>query len=216
MTSPEARKLEQEAVATLVRAALGGSQDAFRELVERKRDLVFRVAHHHLGNVEDAREVAQAVFVRVWRNLDKYDPARAFDTWLYQVTANAAIDHHRRKKARPVETPLDDMTVNARSKEREPGLHAIEVEELGRILHEIAGVLGEKQRLAFVMREVEGLPTKDVAEALGTTESTVRNHVFQAKKLLREALRQRYPEYARGRANRDGEASPAGSDGEIS
>lgn len=207
MTSPEARKLEQEAVATLVRAALEGDQEAFRQLVERKRDLVFRVAHHHLGNVEDAREVAQGVFVRVWRNLHGYDPSRAFDTWLYQVTANAAIDHHRRKKARPVETSLEDPGVRVHEKQRLPALDALEVGELGRILNELVGLLGEKQRLAFVMREVEGLPTRDVAEALGTTESTVRNHVFQAKKLLREALRERYPEHARNRSARDGRSS---------
>jgi RNA polymerase sigma-70 factor (ECF subfamily) len=207
VTSPEARKLEQEAVASLVRAALGGDQDAFRQLVERKRDLVFRVAHHHLGNVDDAREVAQGVFVRVWRNLHSYDPSRAFDTWLYQVTANAAIDHHRRKKARPVETSFDDVRLQAGEATGRPPLDSLEVAELGRVLHEVSGVLGERQRLAFYMREVEGLPTRDVAAALGTTESTVRNHVFQARKLLREALRQRYPEYARDRADGDGAPS---------
>jgi RNA polymerase sigma-70 factor (ECF subfamily) len=181
---------EQQQTVQLVLAARGGDDDAFRRLVELKRDKVFRVAYHHLGNSEDARTVAQAVFVRLWRNLGKYDPTRPFDTWLYQVTSNAAIDHHRRAKVRSAERPLDEASTAA-AVASDP----VQAAELRRILTELVGLLSEKQRLAFVLREVEGLPTAEVAEALGSTESTVRNHVFQARKVLREELAKRYPEY---------------------
>lgn len=193
MTEPAdpARSAEDEMVRSLVKAAKAGDDDAFRQLVELKRDKVYRVAYHHLGRPDDARQVAQAVFVRLWRHLDRYDEARPFDTWLYQVTANAAIDHHRRLKVRAPERPLDEATMEAR-RDEDP----LQAGEVQRILHEVVAVLSEKQRLAFLMREVEGLPTSEVAQALGTTESTVRNHVFQARKLLREEMARRYPEYA--------------------
>jgi RNA polymerase sigma-70 factor (ECF subfamily) len=194
----EERDEEQRETVRLVRLSRTGDQDAFRQLVERKRDKVFRVAWQHLGNADDARSVAQAVFVRVWQNLDRYDEARPFDTWLYQVTANAAIDHHRRRKARPPEAPLDDA-LHAAAAVSDP----VETAELRRLLHALVGELSEKMRLAFLMREVEGLSTAEVAEALGTTESTVRNHVFTARKLLREAIETRFPELRRAMGSRD-------------
>ena len=181
---------EQQETLRLVRAARRGDEDAFRRLVELKRDKVFRVAYHHLGKPEDARQVAQSVFVRLWKNLGRYDDARPFDTWLYQITANAAIDHHRRAKVRSVERPLDEASAASRS-----GEDPVEAGEVRRILAELVGLLSEKQRLAFVLREVEGLSTGEVAEALGSTESTVRNHIFQARKVLREEMGRRYPEY---------------------
>lgn len=184
---------EQQETLRLVRASRQGDSDAFRRLVELKRDKVFRVAYHHLGRTEDALQVAQAVFVRLWRHLDRYDDARPFDTWLYQVTANAAIDHHRRSKVRAVERPLEEAQFAARST-GDP----VEAAEARRILAELVGLLSGKQKLAFLLREVEGRSTAEVAEALGASESTVRNHVFQARKLLREELARRYPEYARG------------------
>ena len=188
----ETREASQQAVAALIRAALGGDHDAFRQLVERKQDLVFRVAHNQLGSVDDARAVAQDVFVRVWKNLGSYDLSRPFDTWLCQVTTNAAIDHHRRRKARPVETEFNE-SLHAGSVTADP----VEAQQLREILRQALSILGEKQRMAFVLREVEGLPTDEVATVLGITESTVRNHVFQARKLLRAEIAGRYPELAR-------------------
>ena len=188
--SEPGRDDEQQETLRLVRAARQGDEDAFRRLVELKRDKVFRVAYHHLGKPEDARQVAQAVFVRLWRHLGRYDEARSFDTWLYQVTANAAIDHHRRSKVRSVERPLDEAST-ASAAAADP----VQAQEIRRILGELVGLLSEKQRLAFLLREVEGLSTAEVAEALGSTESTVRNHVFQARKVLREEMGRRYPEY---------------------
>lgn len=195
MSEPErpsgaGRDEEQRVTLQLVRASRSGDEDAFRRLVEMKRDRVYRIAYHHLGRPEDARQVAQAVFVRVWKNLHRYDDTRPFDTWLHQVTANAAIDHHRRQKVRAPERPLDEAATASR-----PAEDPVEAAEVRRILSELVALLSEKQRLAFLMREVEGMSTAEVAEALGSTESTVRNHIFQARKVLRDEMAQRYPEY---------------------
>jgi RNA polymerase sigma-70 factor (ECF subfamily) len=190
---------DQAEVRDLVEASLRGDQQAFRQLVERKREFVFRTAYQQTGNADDARAVAQTVFIRVWQNLGKYDPSRRFDTWLHQVTVNAAIDHHRRRRRFARETSLDEtFTGGAGAPGTATAQDELEARELQRILNELAGSLTEKQRAAFVLREIEGLSTAEVAEALGATESTVRNHVFAARRLLREALRARYPELVRG------------------
>lgn len=183
-----------------IEASLAGDQAAFGRLVQAKQALVFRAAWNRLGDAEEARAVSQAVFVRLWKNLDRYDRSRRFDTWLYRLTVNAAIDHHRRAVARPGQTGFDELfectpaRVEGGDTEAE---RELETAEIGRILHELTALLTDKQRQAFLLREIEGLPTGEVAEVLQTSESTVRNHVFQARKLLREELLSRYPEYAR-------------------
>jgi RNA polymerase sigma-70 factor (ECF subfamily) len=184
--------------------SLQGDQEAFGRLVEAKQALVLRAAWNRLGDREAARSVAQAVFVRLWQNLDRFDRSRRFDTWLYRLTVNAAIDHHRRAAARPGQTGFDELfeataaTVAGGETEAE---RDFETAEIGRVLHELTALLTDKQRQAFLLREVEGLPTGEVAEILETSESTIRNHVFQARKLLRRELLQRYPEYARSFAS---------------
>jgi len=193
---PDAGGDAGKALRDLVAAAQAGDHEAFGRLVECRRDLVFRVAFQHVGNADDARLVTQAVFVRLWRHFDRYDPGRRFDTWLYQVTVNASIDHHRRGARRRREQPLEELFHVPAAEPLPAAERRVEATEVQRILTELASELPERQRSAFLLREVEGLTTGEVAEALGTTESTVRNHVLQARRHLQEALRARYPEYA--------------------
>lgn len=197
---------DDDQVDAWIELSLQGDQEAFGRLVRAKQALVFRAAWNRLGDPEQARSVAQAVFVRLWSNLDRFDRSRRFDTWLYRLAVNAAIDHHRRAAARPGQTGFDEL-FDATASRVEGGETEAEREfetgEVGRILHELTALLTEKQRQAFLLREVEGLPTAEVAAVLETSESTVRNHVFQARKLLRQELLQRYPEYARAFAPED-------------
>jgi RNA polymerase sigma-70 factor (ECF subfamily) len=79
----------------LIRAAADGDSDAVDELVRRKREQVVRIAYQVTGDWEDAVDVSQGVFVRLWKGLRRYDPSRRFDTWLYRITVNAAIDFVR-------------------------------------------------------------------------------------------------------------------------
>jgi RNA polymerase sigma-70 factor (ECF subfamily) len=199
LSAQQALHAAEQALRDLVAAARAGEEDAFGRLVELKRDLVFRVAFQHVGNADDARLVTQAVFVRLWRHLDRYDPARRFDTWLYQVTVNASIDHHRRGARRRREQSLDDLFHVPAAEPLPAAERRVEAAEVQRIMAELAAELPARQRTAFLLREVEGLTTGEVAEALGTSESTVRNHVLQARRHLQQALRARYPEYAGGR-----------------
>ena len=83
---------DDEDLTELIRAAAGGDRRAFEDLVLRKRDQVVRTAFQITGNLEDAKDVAQGVFLRLWRVLQRFDLTRRFDTWLYRITVNAAID----------------------------------------------------------------------------------------------------------------------------
>jgi RNA polymerase sigma-70 factor (ECF subfamily) len=133
-----------------------------------------------------------------------------FDAWLYRITLHLAIDALRKERPHRQAVSLDDLVegavpagepgtgsgpgtgATARRAGASEGLHRREVR---RIFQELAGRLGRKQRAAFILREIEGMPTAEVAAILGTTESTVRNHILQARRILQEGLRARYPEY---------------------
>ena len=187
----------------LIRRAAEGDLDAFALLVERKRERVFRIARHVVGNAELARDVAQDVFLRLFRVARRFRAGGSFDVWLHRITLNLAIDALRRERPHRETVSLDapgrepaDASGGAAAPHPPAGpAAALRLAEVRRIFAELAALLPKRQRLAFVLREIEGLPTAEVAAILGTTESTVRNHVLLARRLLGRELRRRYPEY---------------------
>ena len=179
----------------IIRAAARGDREAFDRLVRSKRESVLRTAYQITGNTADAQDVAQAVFLKVWQGLSQYDPARSFDTWLYRVTVNAAIDALRSRGGRahlvPLEGPEEPADTAATAAGAEERIDGARLQQA--FLH-LAARLAPRQRAVFVLREIEGLPTDEIAAILGVTESTVRNHLLQARRALREGLERDYPD----------------------
>jgi RNA polymerase sigma-70 factor (ECF subfamily) len=176
----------------LIRAAADGDSDAVNELVRRKREQVVRIAYQVTGDWEDAVDVSQGVFVRLWKGLRRYDPARRFDTWLYRITVNAAIDLVR-SRDRGLQ-PLPDEPQELPATSAGPGAEsALDLAELRRAFARLSARLAPKQRVAFVLREIEGLETAEVARIMNVAESTVRNHLLQARRVLRLGLEREYP-----------------------
>ena len=195
---------DQETDAELARRSVGGDERAFESLVRRKRERVFWIAYRIVGNEEDARDIAQSTFVRLWRVLPKYDPGQAFDTWLYRIVVNLAIDLYRTRGPARASVPLED-TEEPRTEAGLGGqalgdpLATLTGQELGRIFELLASRLGAKQRAVFVMSQIEGIGTDEIAAIMEITQSTVRNHLLQARRALQEGLRLFYPEYFKGR-----------------
>src|SRR5256885_17027928 len=84
----------------LVQTIRGGDAGAFEQLVRRKTSKVYALCYRIIGNAEDAKDISQLVFIKLWENLEKYDPQYAFDTWLYRMVTNVAIDFMRNKQSR--------------------------------------------------------------------------------------------------------------------
>ena len=185
-----------------IRAAAAGDRRAFEEIVLAKRERVVRTAYQIVGDLEDARDVAQGVFLRLWRALQRFDLERRFDTWLYRITVNAAIDFLRERGPRGFLQPLPDEAGD-RIADSAPGADAAaDLAALQRVFLRLAARLAPKQRAAFVLKEIEGLETAEVARILGVTESTVRNHLLQARRFLREAMIREYPDLVPGGGSR--------------
>lgn len=187
----------------LIRRAQQGDLQAFEQLVREWRDQVFRIARQIVGEDEGAKDVAQMVFIRLWQILWKYREGGSFAAYLHRITVNLAIDFQRQRSRRdPAESwdpsGLDQMTSMSGSAEHSPG-------EVQRIFQILARKLSPRQRAAFVLREIEGLATEEVSEILRMRQSTVRNHVRDARRILEESLRRLFPEYARVKKKEDSE-----------
>jgi len=184
------------------RDLLAGIRDrdeaALDELISRKAGPLVQLAYRVVGDREEARDIVQVAFFRVWESVDRFDPRWSPNTWIYRIVNNLAIDHLRARRSRerqvePVRQHLRQVAAG-RSDSALPSLARHEVAD---IFRELAGELTDKQRSVFVLRELEGLSSREVAEIVDCRESTVRNHLFNARKVLRQAVIERYPEYAR-------------------
>ena len=192
----------------LLEAIRHDDEPAFAELMERKTRQLLGLVTRVVGDREEARDLVQLTFLRVWENRSKFDRRWSPNTWLYRIATNLSIDllrarNTRRSKLEPVRHHLYRVIGGARRGHHEELLQ----NETLAILRDLASDLSERQRLAFLLLQVEGLPSRQVAEILGCRESTVRNHLFAARKSLRRELCRRFPEYAAGRDAEPSEAA---------
>ncbi len=191
-----ARELREASDKELLWAIRDGDEAALDELVGRKTEPLSKLAYRILNDSEEARDIVQMTFLRLWLHRDRFDERWAPNTWIYRIATNLAIDHLRSRRSRqrtaePMRLQFEE-SCGERERRQRAELHDGEVTA---IFHELAAELTDKQRAVFLLREVEGLPSKEVAEIVGCRESTVRNHLFNARKVLRREMLERYPEY---------------------
>ena len=178
----------------LVLRARDGDAVAFETLVLRKTPAVVSVARRIIGDAEEARDVAQLVFLRVWDSLGRYDEKYSFNTWLYRIATNLSIDFLRANRSREKAHGATLHMVRRREAAiEEEATRSLEAAQVAELFETVSSGLSEKQKAAFVLRELEDLESSEVARVLGCRESTVRNHLFNARKALQKRLRKDYP-----------------------
>ena len=170
--------------AELVRETVGGNTDAFSALVARYQKRAFWVAFHVLGRVEDARDVTQEAFVRLFRSLDKYDYARSFYTWFYRIVMNLAIDLLRKQKSTRA-TSLDELAGSIGETPAD-GSDAVEIAEQSGQVWQVLGKLDAKFRTVLVLRDIHGMSCREIAPILKVTHATVRWRLHRGRRVFRE------------------------------
>jgi RNA polymerase sigma-70 factor (ECF subfamily) len=169
---------------------------ALDELVRRKTQPLLQVAQRVLGDREEARDVVQMTFLRVWTHRQRYDGSFSPNTWIYRIATNLAIDQLRARRSRERATePLLQHLRWQQDAAPAGAQRALRDAEVESIFQELAACLTSRQRVIFVLRELEGMASSEVGAIVGCRESTVRNHLFNARAVLRRELLRRYPEY---------------------
>lgn len=166
----------------LIASAQLGDRQAFGELVCRHQAGVVNVIYRMCGDPRLAEDAAQEAFVRVWQNLDKYNPQYAFRSWLYRIASNAALDALRRE--RPTAT-LDSLSV---ADERPGPEQVTEQAQRTTWVRRAISKLSEPLRLILVLREYEQLSYQEIAEALDIPLGTVMSRLNTARTQLRQEL----------------------------
>jgi RNA polymerase sigma-70 factor (ECF subfamily) len=180
----------------LIRSAQRGDQKAFEELVRLHDQNVLRLAFNLLRSAEDAHDIYQEAFLRVYKNLPSFRFDCSFQTWLYRIVTNLCLDALRKRKVRRehdtvVETRegvLDRMdTVEERRAHGDPQRQLLS-HQLRQRIEEVLGGLTPRERTVFEMRHYQGLRLKTIGEILGTSEEAAKNCLFRATQKMRAAL----------------------------
>lgn len=169
-----------------------GDKAAFTELVRMYRNQVASLAYKMVGDYDEAADIVQNVFVKTNRNIWRYDESKKFYTWLYRITVNASIDYMR-KHHRHHHESIDNLPEKADDTHDTPD-QTFQKERLRHYIDEAAGSLNDKQRSAFMLRDVDGCHIDDVANIMNMPEATVRWYLHRARAKIRKELLKKCPQ----------------------
>lgn len=177
-----------------IERAKNGDVDAFQQIIEQHSQRIYLIAYQIIGNSDDANDIAQEVFIRLYNSIDKFDRAYKFTTWLYRITVNLSIDYQR-KNIRHNNNPLDEIDeASIMDKSPSDPSRCFEQKELKGIIQKITRELTINQRKVFVLRDLQGFSTDEIAGILKCNQSTVRVHLAKAREQVRNSLIKYYPE----------------------
>jgi RNA polymerase sigma-70 factor (ECF subfamily) len=175
----------------LMRRAAGGDTAAFEQLVERHQAMVIGTVARMLGNNSDIEDVAQQVFIRVWKSAARYTPTAKFTTWLLTITRNLVFNEVRRRKRHPgitLDTHEGDESLSLPDQVRAVPDKALLERELEVTIDRAILSLPERQRLAVVLRRYESKSYEEIADVLNLSVPAVKSILFRARSELRAAL----------------------------
>ncbi len=180
-------QVEQE----VIRKAMTGNTDAFRVIVDHYQSFAYSVSFRFLGQAEEAEDVVQEAFIRLWKNLHKYRPEVKLSTWVYRIIANLCLDFLKSTYAKQQKNQQDVQTeYTLKSKDRAD--EELNVRELNEQIQQAAAELTPKQKAVFILRDLEGLPVEEVCSILSMSAGNVKSNLYYARQQVSERLKKCY------------------------
>ena len=180
--------MNHEKIENLVERSKRNDTAAFRQLVEECQPFVFRLAFRLLCSEDEAKDIVQETFIRVWLHLHKYHPQTRFSTWLYKIVCNLCYDRLRAKNRSPGNAAMDSDL----SEVNLPAEHDIEQSVINRDLKEcilaLTHNLTPKQRLVFTLRDIEGLELEEVGKITGMSNAKIKSNLYLARQYIRKKM----------------------------
>jgi len=185
--------LTDESTLELVNRCAKQDTRAFEQLVRQFQSYVFALALRLLADEDEAKDIVQECFVRVWKNMDKYDPKRKFTTWLYRIATNLSVDRLRAiKRNRRVFFTRDEQLQPEDVASTEDIIDIQSNRELAAMIQELTEELPVKQRLVFALRDLQDLSVEEVADIADMSVGSVKTNLHYARRRIRELLARRY------------------------
>lgn len=196
-TQPSAKPFQPADEAELIDRLKKGDESAFRSIVDTRKDLVFNTALGLLQNVEDAEDVAQEVFIKVYESIHQFKGESAFSTWLYRIAVTKSLElirsRKRKKRFAFITSILGD---NNELRHDPPEFHhpgvLLDNKERASTLFQSIAKLPENQRIAFTLHKVEGIPYQEIAEIMNLSVSAIESLIHRAKSNLKKDLENYY------------------------
>jgi RNA polymerase sigma-70 factor (ECF subfamily) len=163
-----------------------GDEKAFEQLMKKYEQAVFSTIYRYIGIRDDVEDLAQEIFVKVWKNAKKFKGKAKFSTWLYRIVVNHCLDYKNKHKYDPAS--LDQIT----DKGKVPKSLQISTDHDQnrniKMVKKALGELPERQRMAIILAQYEGLSYKEIAESMKVSVSSVESLIFRARRALRKKL----------------------------
>lgn len=180
--------MEKEIEFNLIERSANGNTEAFRALVEANQGFAISLASRFVRDVTDAEDIVQEAFIRVWKNLNRYDFNFRFKTWLGKIVTNLCLDAGKSAKLRQTR-PLDDAVPHQAN---ENATNELEHEELRNIILHLAAQLTPRQQAVFVLRDLEQLEPDEVCKALDMTNGNMKSNLYYARVHIKAGLEKFY------------------------
>jgi len=177
----------QQDIVNIIEKVKAGNKTAFKYLVEEHQQYAFNVAFRVVCNEENAKDVVQESFIKIWKNIHRFNSKLKFTTWMYKIVINSALDKLRSLK-RLNTINIDKVSENLCRLENDGPDVQLENQELGNIISHIAEGLPEKQKLVFVLRDIQGFDSVEVEEILDMPHTSVKSNLYNARQFVRKKL----------------------------
>ncbi len=164
-----------------------GDRKAFKKLVEMYQQHAYRLAFRILGNEEEARDAVQESFIKIWQKFDSFDSSREFIPWMYRILTNTSADRLRTMHRHEL-IPIDLVSQKLLEiQQRDQGSSA-DNHDMAMLIKGLAGTLPDKQKVVFILRDVEGMSSEEVETITELTGDAVKSNLYYARKSVRERL----------------------------
>ena len=164
-----------------------GDRKAFRILVEMYQQPAYRLSFRILGIEDEARDAVQESFIKIWQKIGSFDTSREFTPWMYRILVNTAKDRMRTMH-RHITVPIDLVSQKLEAMQQRDPATTADNHELAVLIKGLADMLPEKQKLVFILRDIEGLASEEVQTITEMNETSVKSNLYHARKSVRERL----------------------------
>ncbi|NJO88398.1 MAG: RNA polymerase sigma factor [Chloroflexia bacterium] len=179
--------MEQRLLSELILKCKSGDKEAFRPIMQEYADYLFTLAFRLLRNDEEAKDIVQETFIKVWQNINSYKKEVKLTTWMYKICINLCFDKLKSKKRKPLvyEENFENIYKSIAS---ESLIESLDNKQLAMVIEQLAEGLTPKQQLVFVLKDIQGLESDEIEEITGLEKGQVKSNLYYARKEIRNKL----------------------------